>query len=119
VAIGADQRVGKGDAVAGVHHRRHLLQVDLVHDAVARGNNVDVLERGFGPVDEMETILVAAILDRAVLVEGIGLEAGVFDRERMVDDHDQRGLAEDIVAHHARRKPRKIQLAFALDDLSQ
>jgi hypothetical protein len=51
-----------------------------VHDAVAGRDDVDVLERGFGPVDEMETILVAAILDRAVLVEGIGLEAGVASR---------------------------------------
>jgi hypothetical protein len=36
---------GKRDAIAGVHHRRHPLQVDLVHDPVARRDHVDVLER--------------------------------------------------------------------------
>ena len=32
---------------------------------------------------------------------------------------DQRGLAEDVVADHARRKPREVAVAPALDELPQ
>ena len=137
VAIGADQRIREGDAVAGVDHRRHPLQIDLVHDAVARRHDLDVLESFLGPVDEVEAILVAAILDGAVLGERIFLKAAMLDGERVIDDQlhrhhrvhlgriaahignriaqagevNQRGLAEDIVADHAGRVPGKVQLA--------
>ncbi len=135
------QRVRERDAVLRVNHRRHSLQVDLVHDAVARRNHVDVLEREPGPVDEVKAVLVATVLDRAVLVERIGIESAALDGQRMVDDQlhrhhgidlrriaallgdripqarevDERGLAEDVVADDARRKPREIQVALALD----
>ncbi len=81
-----------------------------------------------GPVDEVEAILVAAILDRAVPGERIGHIAAALHRQRVIDDQlhrhyridlgrvaahvrnriaqarqvDQRGLAEDVVADHAR-----------------
>ncbi len=114
-----------------------------MHDAVAGGDHVDVLERRLGPLDEVETILVAALLDGTVLLEGIRIEAGVLDGQRVVDDQlgrhhrvdlgrvaallrdrvtqageiDQRGLAEDVMADHARRIPGKVQIALALNDL--
>ena len=134
---------GKATPIAHLHHRRHLLQVDLVHDAVARRNHVHVLERGLGPVDEVEAVLVTALLHRPVLLEGILLETGMFHRQGMVDDQlgrhhrihlgritalgrnripqprqiHQRGLAEDVMAHHPRREPGKVQVPLALDDL--
>ena len=98
-----------------------------------------------GPVDEVEAVFVAAVLDRAVLRERIAVEAAAFHRQRVVDDQlhrhhridlrriaallgdgiaqagqvDQRGLAEDVVADHARREPREIEVALALDQLLQ
>ena len=116
-----------------------------MQDAVARRNHVDVLERLLGPVDEVEAVFVATVFDRAVLRERVRIETAAFDRQRVVDHQlrrhhrvdqrrvaalrgdriaqagqvDQRGLAEDVVADHARREPRKIQVALALDDLPQ
>ena len=145
VAVGSDQRVGERDAVLRVDHRRHPLQVDLVHDAVARRDHVDVPERLLRPVDEVEAVLVAALLDGTVLREGVLLEAAVLHRERVVHDqlhrHDgidlrriatllcnripqareihERRLAEDVVAHDARREPREIEVTPALDELPQ
>ena len=145
VAVGADQRIGKRDTVLGVDDRRHPLQVDLVHDAVARRDHVDVLERLLGPVDEVKAILVAAIFDRAVFRERVFVEPAVLDGQGMVDDQlhrhdgidlrriatllrdgitqsrevDQRGLAENVVTHDARRKPGEVQVAPAFDQLCQ
>ena len=145
VAIGAHAGIREGYAVLHVDHRRHLLQVDLVHDAVARRNHVHVLERLLGPVDEVETVFVAAILDGAVLLERLRIVATAFHRQRVIDDQlhrhhridlgrvaalvgdritqagqvHQRGLAEDVVAHHACREPREVEVATALDQLLQ
>ncbi len=143
MAVGAHQRVGEGHAVLGVDDRRHALQVDLVHDAVARRHDLDVAEGLLGPVDEMEAVFVAAVLDRAVLGEGVGIVAAVFHGQRVVHDQlhrhhridlggvaalfgdgvaqagqvHQRGLAQDVVADHARRVPREVQVAAAFDQL--
>ena len=143
VAVGADAGVRERHAFAHLNHRGHFLQVDLVHDAVARRDHIDVLEGLFGPVDEVETVFVAAIFDGAVLLEGLGIETARLDGQRVVDDQlrrhhrvdlrrvaalqsdgiaqasevDQRGLAEDVMADHPRREPREIEIAFAFDQL--
>ena len=145
VAVGADAGVGEGNAVAVLNHRRHFFEVDLVHDAVARRNHVDVFKRGRAPVDEVETVFVAAIFDVTVFLEGVGVIAAAFHRQRVVDDQlrlhhridfgriaalignriaqtgqiHQGGLAENVVAHHAGREPREINFALALDQLVQ
>ena len=145
VRVGADAGVGVGDAVLDTDHRRHLLQIDLVHDPVARRDHVDVLERALRPVDEVEPVLVATVFDGAVLLEGVRIEAAALDGERVVDDQlhrhhrvhlrriateigdgvaqagevDERRLAEDVVADHARREPREVEVALALDELAQ
>ncbi|MOA23158.1 hypothetical protein D3C78_1437620 [compost metagenome] len=93
----------------------------------------------------MEAIFVTAILDGAVLLEGVRVEARGFDGQRVVDDQlgrhhrvdlgrvaallgdgvtqagqvDQGGLAEDVVADHARRVPGEVQVALAVDQLFQ
>ncbi|MNF35247.1 hypothetical protein D3C84_161100 [compost metagenome] len=143
VAVGTDAGIREGHAVTHLDHRRHFLQVDLVHDAVARRDHVDVLERLLGPVDEVETVFVATVFDGAVLLERLLVETARLHRQRVVDDQlrrhhrvdlrrvaalqgdrvaqageiDQRGLAENVVADHTGRKPREVEVAFAFDQL--
>ena len=145
VAVGADAGIRERDAVDRVDHGRHLLQVDLVHDAVAGRDHVDVVERAACPLDEVKAVFVATVLDRAVLLERLRVEAAVLDRERVVDDElyrhdrvhlgrvtalvcdgvaqsgeiDQRGLAQDVVADDAGREPREVAIAPAVGDLLQ
>ena len=145
VAVGTDAGIRKRDAITHLDHRRHFLQIDLMHDAVARRDHIDILEGRFGPVDEMKAVFIATILDRAVFCEGIGVEAAALHRQRVVDDQlnrhdrvdlgritalignrvaktgeiDQRGLPEDVVADNSCRKPREIEVALAIDQLAQ
>jgi hypothetical protein len=63
---------GKATPLCVVDHRRHLLQVDLVHDAVARRDHVHVLEGLLGPVDEVEAVFVAAIFDARFFSKACG-----------------------------------------------
>ena len=92
-----------------------------------------------------KAVFVATVLDGAVLLERVRIEAAALDGERMIHHElrrhdrvdqrriaalggnriaqagevDERGLAENVVAHDARRKPREIQVALALDDLPE
>ncbi len=114
-----------------------------MHDAVARRDDLDVLESLLGPLDEVEAIFVSAVFDGTVLGEGVFVIARKFDRKRVIDDQlrlddridlgrvtalvgygvaqsrqiDQRRLAEDIVTDDARRIPREIEVLTALDQL--
>ena len=116
-----------------------------MHDAVAGRDHVDVLEGGLGPLNEVEAVLVASLLDGSVLFERIGIETGKFHRKRVVDDQlsrhhridlrwvaallrdriaqtgevDERGLAKNVMADDACRIPGKVEVALALDDLLQ
>nr|GEU28025.1 hypothetical protein [Tanacetum cinerariifolium] len=145
VRVGADQRIGKGHAVLRLDHGRHAFEVNLVQDAVPGRDHVHILERLLGPLDEIEAVLVAAVLDGAVFGEGVGIETAAFHGQRMVHHQlrghhrvdqrrvaalqgdgvaqagqvHQRGLAEDIVAYHARGEPGEIEVAAALDQLRQ
>ncbi len=150
VAVGAHQGIREGDLMtlligARLDHRRHPLQIDLVHDAVARWDHVDVLEGLTRPVDEVEAVLVATLLDGAILGEGVLVEAGVLHRQRVVDDQlgrhhridlgrvtaalgdgiaqagqvDQRGLTEDVMAHDARGIPGEIEITPPFDQLHE
>ena len=91
VAVCAYTGVREGDALTfaigtRLNYRGHFLQVDLVHDAVAGRDYVHVLERGFGPVDEVEAVVVAAVFDGPVFLERIFLEAGVFYGQGVIHD---------------------------------
>ena len=57
-----------------------------MHDAVARRNDIDVLEGRLGPVDEMESVFIAPVFDGAVLGKGVGVEAAAFHGQRVIDD---------------------------------
>ena len=71
---------------AALHHWGHLLQVDLVHDAVAGRNHVDVFKRQLGPVNKVEAVVVTTIFHLAVFLESVLLKARMFDGQRVVDD---------------------------------
>ncbi|MNM79463.1 hypothetical protein D3C81_913920 [compost metagenome] len=143
VAVGADAGIRERDTILHVDHRRHLLQIDLMHDAVARRNHIDVLEGQLGPVDEVEAVFVAAVFDGAVLGERIRIKTTAFNGQRVIDDQLHRhhgidlrritallgdgvtqtgqihqcGLAKDVVADHACGEPGEIQVALAFDQL--
>ena len=143
VAVSAHAGVREGHAVARLNHRGHFFQIDLVHDAVAGRDHVHILERGARPVDEVEAVFVAAVFNGAVFLEGFRVEAAALHGQRVVDDQlgghhrvdqrrvaalvgdgvaqtgqiHQRGLAQDVMAHHTGRIPREIQIALALDQL--
>ena len=86
MTVGANQRIWEGYAVPGVDNRRHPFQVDLVHDAVAWRNDIDVFKSSFGPINEMKTVVVTSIFDRAIFLEGVLLETRMFNRERVIDN---------------------------------
>ncbi len=116
-----------------------------MHDAVAWRDHLDVLERLLGPVDEVEAILVAAILDGAVLLERLGVKAATLDGERVIDDElhrhhgvdlggitpllgdgvakarqvHQGGLAQDVVADHPGREPGEVAIALVVHYLAE
>ncbi|CRZ92614.1 Uncharacterised protein [Vibrio cholerae] len=145
MAIRAYARIRESHTLFHLYHRRHFFQIDLVHDAVTGGDHADVFKRGFTPFDKVEAIFVASVFHRTVFLKRIRIAAGIFHRQRVIDnqlslDHridlrgvaalfgnritqacqiNQRGLAENIVAHHARGIPREIKIAFTLDNLQQ
>ena len=86
MAVRAHARIREGDAPPGLHHGGHFLEVDLVHDAVSRGDHVDVVEGVLAPVDEMEAVCIAPLLHGTIFFEGPFLEAGVLHGQGVVDD---------------------------------
>jgi hypothetical protein len=67
-----------------------------VHDAVAGLDHVHILERLLGPIDEVETVLVATIFHRTVLFNGVFIEARVLNGQRVVDDQLRRDYRVDL-----------------------
>ncbi len=145
MAICAYARIRESHALFHLYHRRHFFQIDLVHDAVTGRDHTDVFERGFAPLDKVEAIFVASVFYCAIFFKRIRIAARIFHRQRVIDNQlslydridlrgvaalfgnritqarqiNQRGLAENIVAHHARGIPREIKIAFTLDNLQQ
>ncbi len=116
-----------------------------MHDAVARGDDIDILERFLGPVDEIEPVGIAPILDRAILVERLAVEPGMFHGQAVIDDQlgrhdridlgrvaaligdriaqasqvDKSGQAQNIVTDDARGIPGKVAIAAPVGNLDQ
>ena len=116
-----------------------------MHDAVAGRDHVHVFERGLGPVDEVETVIVSTVFNLTVLLERVLLKTGVLHGQRVIHDQlgryhridlggvttllgngvtqtceiHQSGLAKNVVAYHAGRIPGEIQVALAFDQLFQ
>ena len=90
VGVGADAGVGVGpeDAVdrAVVDDLREVLDVDLVHDAGAWRNDLEVVERRLAPAEELIALAVALVLDLDVALERV-LGAEEVGDDGVVDDH--------------------------------
>ncbi len=95
VAVGADTGVGVGDAVSDHDGAGEVLDVDLVHDAGARRDHLEVVERGLAPAQELVALLVALVLDGDVALERVGAAEHVDDH-RVVDDQLGRGERVDL-----------------------
>src|SRR5690606_36784297 len=62
VAVGADAGVGVGHAVAGHDHTGEVLDVDLVDDAGAGRDDLELVEDGLAPAQELVALVVALVL---------------------------------------------------------
>jgi len=91
VGVGADEGVGEGEEGAvggglGADGGGEELEVDLVADADARGDDAELLEGVLAPAEEFVALAVAAEFDGDVVGEGVGGACAV-DLDRVVDDH--------------------------------
>ena len=143
MAIGTHTRIWVSHAMIVMNHRRHPLQINLVHDAVPRRDHIDVFECVLGPVNEMKTVFITTIFNRTIFFESLWIVTTAFHRERVINNElhrdyrvhfgrvttlirnritqtgqiDKRGLAEDVMTHHACREPRKVEITLTLDQL--
>ena len=73
VRVGADQRVRIGGELAELrpelHHRRQVLEVDLVDDAGARRHDPEVVERPLGELEQLVPLAVPVELQLDVELE--------------------------------------------------
>ena len=73
VRVGADAGVGVGRQLAvdlaGEHHAGEVLDVDLVHDAGAGRDDLEVVEGALAPAQELVALAVALVLDLDVALE--------------------------------------------------
>ena len=95
-------RVGADAACRGRRRRRadhdgagEVLDVDLVDDAGARRDDLEVVERRLAPAQELVALAVALVLDLDVALEGVGAAEDVGD-DGVVDDELGRGQRVDL-----------------------
>ena len=84
MAVGADERVRIENAVFLMHAARKVFEVDLVHDANARGHDLEGFEGLHGPLHERVALGVALELKLGVEVERV-LAAVIVDLHGVVD----------------------------------
>ncbi len=94
--VGADAGVGVGLPVADHDGRGEVLDVDLVDDTHARGDDAEVVEGALAPAQELVALAVALVLEVDVALEGVGATEVVEDH-RVVDDHVGGGEGVDLV----------------------
>ena len=110
VRVGADAAVRVGDPVTLHHHARQVLDVDLVHDAGARRDDLELVERGLTPAQELVPLEVALVFQFYVALERISPAEDVGD-DGVVDDHlrgcqrvDLVGVAAEVRHRLAHRR---------------
>src|SRR5699024_10924382 len=100
VRVGAPQggRVGAQDSVDLAHHNHAsaVRGVDRVDDAHARGHDLEGLEGGLAPAQELVALTVALVFDVHVQFDGVG-GAEAVDLHRVVDDQLGRSQRVDLV----------------------
>ncbi len=84
--VGADAGVGVCDSVPVEDDPGKVLDVDLVDDAGAGRDDLEVVESGLAPPEELVALAVAVVLDLDVALEGVRAAEDVDD-DRVVDDH--------------------------------
>ena len=95
VAVCADAGVGVGHAVTHHRHVSEPLDVDLVDDAGAGRHDLEVVEGGLAPPQELVALTVALVLDLDIAPEGICATEDV-DLDGVVDDQLSRGKRVDL-----------------------
>lgn len=95
VRVGADEGVGVGLAVADHDRTGQVLDVDLVDDAGAGRDDLEVVEGGLAPAQELVALAVAAVLQLDVLREGL-VGAELVGDDGVVDDQLGRGERVDL-----------------------
>ena len=100
VGVGAHAGVGVGDDLVALlareDHAGQVLDVDLVHDAGARRDDLEVAERALAPAQELVALAVALVLDLDVALEGLRRAEDVGDHG-VVDDQLGRGERVDLL----------------------
>ena len=100
VGVGADEGVGvsAGHAAdfAGHDDTCQVFDVDLVDDAHARGNDLEVVECGLAPAQELVALTVALVFDVHVALDGVCVAEGV-NLDRVVDDEFSGSQRVDVV----------------------
>ena len=86
VTVSTHAGIGKGNTITNLNDRRHLLQIDLVHDAVPSRYHIHITECRFAPLNKMEAICIAPRLNDLVVRHGIGVRAIMLHRQGVVDD---------------------------------
>ena len=77
--VGAHDRVGVGLAATGHDHAGQVLDIDLVDDARARRDDLELLERTLSPAQELIALTVAVVLESHVQALGVGASEVVGD----------------------------------------
>lgn len=95
VRVGADEGVGVRLAAPDHDRTGQVLDVDLVDDAGARGDDLELVEGGLAPAQELVALLVAAVLQLDVLAEGL-LRTELVGDDGVVDDQLGRGERVDL-----------------------
>ena len=78
--------------LAGEDHAGEVLDVDLVHDAGAGRDDLEVVEGALAPAQELVALAVALVLDLDVALERLRRAEDVGDHG-VVDDHLGRARA--------------------------
>ena len=81
--------------LAGEHGAGEVLDVDLVDDAGAGRDDLEVVEGALAPAQELVALAVALVLDLDVALERLGRAEDVGD-DGVVDDHLGRRQRVDL-----------------------
>src|ERR1700722_17898275 len=105
MAVGADQGVGVGDALAGglvnEHDPGEVFEIDLMHDAGVGRDNGEITKPGLAPAQERVTLLISLEFEQCVHLEGVGsaelvdLHGGIDDQFDRLQRIDQRRIGTE------------------------
>ena len=86
VRVGAHAGVGVRDTITGHHDAGQILDVDLVHDAGAGRDDLEIVEGALAPAQELVALAIALVFEFDVALEGVSGAEDVQDHG-VVDHH--------------------------------